>query len=135
LKPALPAEAPPKAVKPEDKPAAKEEHETPEKSELQREIEDEAAKTEKKEDDEFIGREHLRKLRDEAQSELKSSKSGTSDSRSEDAIENVPPVEELEKMNVHQLRKLARSIPSFPIKGRDISIANRGILLDYLKKL
>jgi microcompartment protein CcmL/EutN len=42
---------------------------------------------------------------------------------------------ELEVMNVHQLRRLARSTDGFPIKGREISKANRGLLLDYFKTL
>jgi len=40
---------------------------------------------------------------------------------------------ELEKLNVHQLRRLARSTENFPIKGREISRANRGQLLDYFQ--
>jgi len=42
---------------------------------------------------------------------------------------------ELEVMNVHQLRRFARDLESFPIKGREISRANRGELLDYFKEL
>lgn len=42
---------------------------------------------------------------------------------------------EIEKLNVHQLRRLARSTPNFPIQGRNISRANRGELLDYFKDL
>jgi microcompartment protein CcmL/EutN len=42
---------------------------------------------------------------------------------------------ELEVMNVHQLRRFARDFERFPIKGREISRANRGELLDYFKAL
>ena len=42
---------------------------------------------------------------------------------------------ELEKMNVHQLRRLARSTENFPIKGREISHANRGQLLDFFQTI
>ena len=42
---------------------------------------------------------------------------------------------ELEIQNVHQLRRLARSVEEFPIKGREISKANRNQLLDYFKDL
>jgi microcompartment protein CcmL/EutN len=42
---------------------------------------------------------------------------------------------ELEKLNVHQLRRLARSTEKFPIKGREISRANRGQLLDYFQTI
>ncbi len=133
VKTSAPAVGPPKSVKPPEKPVAEKKPEAPSKTDTLREIKDKAAGTEKIDRDEFKGREHLRKLQEEARSELKISEPDVSES--EDIVENVPPVEELEKMNVHQLRRLARSIPSFPIKGRDISKANRGTLLDYLKKL
>lgn len=42
---------------------------------------------------------------------------------------------ELEKLNVHQLRRLARSTENFPIKGREISRSNRRQLLDYFKSI
>jgi ethanolamine utilization protein EutM len=41
----------------------------------------------------------------------------------------------LKSMNVHQLRKLARDTKNFPIHGRDISKANREVLLQYFDKL
>jgi microcompartment protein CcmL/EutN len=44
-------------------------------------------------------------------------------------------MEDLEKLNVHQLRKQARATDGFPIQGRAISKANRNELLDYFKKL
>jgi len=47
----------------------------------------------------------------------------------------IPPMEELEGFNVHSLRKLARSYENFPIKGREISKANRGTLLDYFREM
>lgn len=43
--------------------------------------------------------------------------------------------EELEQMNVHRLRSLARGLSQFPIKGREISKANKQVLLDHFKKL
>lgn len=43
--------------------------------------------------------------------------------------------DQLEIMNVHQLRRKARSIENFPIKGRDISKANRRTLLDYFREI
>lgn len=52
-----------------------------------------------------------------------------------DEDRSIPPMAELEILNVHQLRKLARSYEDFPIKGRDISKANRGTLLDYFKSM
>lgn len=50
-------------------------------------------------------------------------------------VESTLPMEELEVLNVHQLRRLARSTEEFPIQGREISRANRGLLLDYFKTL
>jgi ethanolamine utilization protein EutM len=44
-------------------------------------------------------------------------------------------MEELEVLNVHQLRRFARGTEGFPIQGREISRANRKRLLDYFKKL
>ncbi|MFO7448337.1 MAG: BMC domain-containing protein [Ignavibacteriaceae bacterium] len=41
----------------------------------------------------------------------------------------------LVSLNVHLLRKLARSTKNFPIRGREISKANRQELLDLFKKL
>lgn len=48
---------------------------------------------------------------------------------------NIPPMEELENLSVPELRKLARSVENFPIKGREISKANKQILLSYFKML
>ena len=74
----------------------------------------------------------LAELRNEAINELKGEdkeeipeepkKERTSDV--EDEIE-IPSREELAGLNVHKLRHLARSFPDFPIKGREISRANR----------
>lgn len=47
----------------------------------------------------------------------------------------VPSKEELELLNVHQLRRLARAQENFPIKGRDISKANRQELLEHFKSI
>ncbi len=47
----------------------------------------------------------------------------------------IPPLAELEEMNVHQLRHLARQFTDFPIKGREISRANRQGLIDLFEKL
>ncbi|GMR25484.1 MAG: hypothetical protein BMS9Abin39_0785 [Ignavibacteria bacterium] len=44
-------------------------------------------------------------------------------------------MQNLENMNVHQLRRLARSTDNFPIKGREISRSNRRELLDYFKSV
>ncbi len=47
----------------------------------------------------------------------------------------IPQMDELVILNVHSLRRIARGIEEFPIKGREISKANRGKLLDYFKSL
>jgi ethanolamine utilization protein EutM len=47
---------------------------------------------------------------------------------------NTPNSEDIESLNVHQLRRLARDTENFPIKGREISKANRMELLEFFKK-
>ena len=44
-------------------------------------------------------------------------------------------LEQLKNFNVHKLRRYARSFNGFPIKGREISRANREELLNYFKEL
>ncbi|MFQ5730259.1 MAG: hypothetical protein ACE5GN_07850, partial [Waddliaceae bacterium] len=39
-------------------------------------------------------------------------------------------LDDIKKMPVRQLRSLARDIPGFPIQGREISRANKKILVD-----
>lgn len=73
------------------------------------------------------GMDHIAKLRAEAKSEMESSETTEQKSKQLDA--------ETLAMNVHELRKLARNNPNFPIKGRGISKANRKVLLDYFKEL
>jgi len=79
------------------------------------------------------------------------SSSSTIDRLKKEAVGKTSPVEktqltlptvkfnftmpELEVMNVHQLRRFARGVEIFPIKGREISRANRGELLDFFKAL
>lgn len=84
---------------------------------------------------------HLERLREQAKLELgEEDFSGSDDGEDNSSIKKktdsiIPDMAELKIMNVHELRKLARSIPSFPIKGRDISKANRQTLLDYFSEL
>lgn len=47
----------------------------------------------------------------------------------------IPSMKELEVLNVHSLRRIAREIDIFPIKGREISKANRAQLLDFFLKI
>lgn len=53
----------------------------------------------------------------------------------ESSGKSIHPKEELNSFNVHQLRKLARTFENFPIHGREISKANRQLLLDYFNEL
>jgi microcompartment protein CcmL/EutN len=52
-----------------------------------------------------------------------------------DGSNSIPPVEELKALNVHELRHLARTCEGFPIKGRQISKANRDELINYFDQL
>lgn len=86
-----------------------------------------------------------------AEPEPKSSSSSTIDRLKEEALGKISldsksekskqdkilgiSMAELEVMNVHQLRRFARDFENFPIKGREISRANRGELLDFFKTL
>ncbi len=44
-------------------------------------------------------------------------------------------IEEIEAMPVRQLRRLARDFPNFPIQGRDISKANKTLLIEKFREL
>lgn len=60
-------------------------------------------------------------------------------SGSEQSVETIskeiPGDEVLAKLNVHKLRHFARSFENFPIKGRQISRANRDELMEHFNKL
>ena len=47
----------------------------------------------------------------------------------------IPSNEQLSELNVHELRHLARSFNNFPIKGREISRANRDELIEHFEKI
>jgi ethanolamine utilization protein EutM len=85
---------------------------------------------------------HLEALRIEAIDDLGGEKSEVVENESvtENAGGNlekmeVPLLEELSKLNVHELRHFARSFPNFPIKGREISRANRDELREHFNKI
>ena len=91
-----------------------------------------------KTEEEFKGLDTLAKLRAEAKSEIiREDIDGIDDDIIEDEKKSEKQVseEELNKLNVHELRHLARSFENFPIKGREISKANRNKLLEYFKEL
>lgn len=79
---------------------------------------------------EIKGMDTLAKLRAEAKSELEHPETEKLSDLSNKVLDD-----EIMKMNVHELRRLARSRDDFPIKGREISKANRKVLLDYLKQI
>ena len=47
----------------------------------------------------------------------------------------VVDFEAIDRMNVHKLRHYAREFPNFPIKGREISRANRDELVEWFKSI
>ena len=47
----------------------------------------------------------------------------------------IPSFKDLSQLNVHELRHLARSYDNFPIKGRQISRANRDELREYFSQI
>lgn len=50
-------------------------------------------------------------------------------------VHENPIGSDLNTLNVHQLRKAARETENFPIKGRDISKANRQVLLEHFRRI
>lgn len=72
----------------------------------------------------------LEELRKEAIEEL-----SENEFAKEQTVKEVPSEEELSKLNVHKLRHLARSFENFPIKGREISRANREELIAYFNQI
>ena len=55
--------------------------------------------------------------------------------KSSKALKKSKITEDIEKMNVHELRHYARSLEGFPIQGRQISMANKKELVEYFKNL
>ena len=99
-----------------------EERTTRQETSSEENLEDEIEDAEENEDEEFNSN----------GDDKESASESTDDSESE---KEIPSMRELEIMNVHQLRRLAREYENFPIKGRDISKAKRVTLLDHFKTL
>lgn len=76
----------------------------------------------------------IQRLREEA---LKSdqTKKESKDFFSHTVSETSKKSGEIENLNVHELRRLARSVKGFPIQGRVISKATRTELLNYFKEI
>lgn len=76
---------------------------------------------------EALGQKEFDDYKPDNESSLKDKKVKTSDAKDQQHKN------EIDKMNVHELRHLARSIENFPIKGRVISRANRNELISHFK--
>ena len=90
-----------------------------------------------------LNNETIARLREEAlgrKSDLVVEKS-ESDQENEENIDRVTNVSEdfslanINSLNVHQLRRLARDTENFPIMGREISKANRQELLEHFRRI
>lgn len=77
----------------------------------------------------------IQRLRQEALAAVGSKAEGVKSRSSERKIFHEVNLNKLENLNVHELRKAARSTEGFPIQGRYISRANRKELLNYFKEL
>ncbi len=77
---------------------------------------------------------HIEELRKEAIKEIDEKENKFNEMISYDT-KTVPSEEELSKLNVHKLRHLARNFGNFPIKGREISRANREELIAYFNQI
>ncbi|MBM4172305.1 MAG: BMC domain-containing protein [Ignavibacteria bacterium] len=77
----------------------------------------------------------LEELRSQAIHELENVESEIRQNETEYTEQIIPSVEELSGLNVHKLRHLARSFDNFPIKGREISRANRDELIAFFDQI
>jgi ethanolamine utilization protein EutM len=75
---------------------------------------------------ERLRREALGKSTEQGKQEIKKSSKPAQKSRD---------IVDIEKMNVHELRRYARGIEDFPIQGRQISIANKKELINHFRNL
>lgn len=87
--------------------------------------------------DELSPTSQIEKLRAEARYELENNDANSpkGEAPKNENKESADIYDEYSKMNVPQLRKLARSNPNFPIQGREISKANRKLLLSYFRQI
>ncbi len=119
----------------------------PTKAPVSKPVKTRAPKPKKESDNEnlfTVDTDHLERLRREALGikEPKEAKQSKTEKKSSaepaggvEEAQGRPTMEELEKLNVHNLRKAAREMEEFPIQGREISRANRRALLDLFKKI
>jgi len=118
-------------VKEKEKPVRSQEPEKKPIIEIKSEPKEEKPKTE-------TALDTIARLRSEALGEGNAEQEKSTDESMEVSEEKKPSLinlGNLESLNVHQLRKLARNTEGFPIQGREISRANRNTLLEYFKVL
>ncbi len=77
----------------------------------------------------------LAALRKEAINELSGQEEKSEEQTEIISTKELPSKEYLDTLNVHKLRHYARSFENFPIKGREISRANRDELIAFFDKL
>ncbi len=118
-------------VKEKEKPVRPQEPERKPIIEIKSEPKEEKPKTE-------TALDTIARLRSEALGEENADQEKSTDESMEVSEEKKPSLinlGNLESLNVHQLRKLARNTEGFPIQGREISRANRNTLLEYFRIL
>ncbi len=118
-------------VKEKEKPVRPQEPEKKPIIEIKSEPKEEKPKTE-------TALDTIARLRSEALGEENADQEKSTDESMEVSEEKKPSLinlGNLESLNVHQLRKLARNTEGFPIQGREISRANRNTLLEYFRIL
>jgi microcompartment protein CcmL/EutN len=114
--------------------------------EIKKEVEEREAdlfsSPEEPEDEQVKDESESEEVREEStQTEAQKQRSEEDSAKTEDKKEDaLPPsadvtIEQINEMNVHELRRLARSYENFPIKGREISKANRLDLIEHFKKI
>lgn len=79
----------------------------------------------------------LELLRKEAMQEIGGEEEETTEGGTQEELlpKEIPSPEYLAELNVHKLRHLARSFENFPIKGREISRANRDELITLFDQI
>ncbi|MFA7421611.1 MAG: BMC domain-containing protein [Melioribacteraceae bacterium] len=98
-------------------------------------VENEQKEKTKKEE---VGKPVISRIEELKSEALEEAKEISSDEETEAIIYDgvtVPPESELLGLNVHKLRHLARSFENFPIKGRQISKANREVLIEFFNQI
>lgn len=78
----------------------------------------------------------IQRLRNEALAADNSAKVGKSKiQKRKSKLKGIINLNKIDGMNVHELRQLARKTKDFPIRGREVSKANRKELISYFKEI